>query len=78
MPLLLTCNLGQWGRLFFLIFKQMEGQVVMTENCLLLLKKWSFPVFDIFLVKGDEPVKLPGFLLLCKLFKFLKMLLLSI
>lgn len=50
----------------------------MTENCLLLLKEVEFScVFDIPLVKGDEPLKLPSFLP-CTLWKLLKMLLLSI
>lgn len=50
----------------------------MTENYLLLLKKVEFSCeFEILLVKGDEPMKLPSFLP-CKLCKLLKMLLLSI
>lgn len=70
---LLTAT-GPVGRAFFLILSRWK--VVMTENYLLLLKKWSFPVCLTSSWWVRQPVKLPGFLL-CKLFKLLKMLLLT-
>ena len=61
--------------LFFLILSRWKSGD--DRKLSVAFEKVEFPcVFDI-LVKGDEPVKLPGFLL-CKLCKLLKMLLLSI